>query len=468
MLRSLSISACVIVLALGRIMPVAAQTVEPATPTPTTLPGPASTAVPTPAATATSLSTSIPLATSTATLVATPTPTPTPVNTPSPTPQPTAIRPDLGSGASFAAFGHMSVANTGLTTVVGNVGVSPSWNVAGFPPGVITSGAMHVGDALAMSARTDLQSAYATASGQSCDFDLTGLDLGGRTVKAGVSCFSAAAALTGTVPLVLDGQGNPDAVFIFKIGSTLDTAAASRMVVANQADPCNVFWQVNGAAGMAAGSVFVGNVLAATSVTSGAGVTNPGGGLYGLTGAVTLDSNHLTACQLPSATPTPTATAAFTATTTPTPGSRTASVADFPLSSVTYSHSATEGSGTLTLTARDATGSAAGWHVTIQSSDFVYAGSNGGSDISALAFAVTSAGAPTMTAGQAVDATGGPKVPAANATGTLNQPRAVLQAAPGFGSGTYTQAIGVSLNIPGQARAGTYTGTLTVTIAANP
>jgi hypothetical protein len=149
-------------------------------------------------------------------------------------------------------------------------------------------------------------------------------------------------------------------------------------------------------------------------------------------------------------------------------GTRSASVADVTLGAVSYSHSAQTNTGSMTLTADDSSGTGAGWNVTVQSSAFVYSGANSGTNIPAANFSITSAAAPTATAGQAIDATGGPKVPAAGSTGTLDVARKTIQADAGFGQGTYTQALNVSLNIPAQSRAGTYTGTLTVTITAGP
>lgn len=152
-----------------------------------------------------------------------------------------------------------------------------------------------------------------------------------------------------------------------------------------------------------------------------------------------------------------------------TAGTRTASVANLSLTAVAYSHIAQTQTGSMTLSADDSTGSGAGWNVTILSSAFVYSGSNSGTNIVAENFSLTSAAAPAATAGQAVDATDGPRVPTdISPIGTLNSARKTVQANAGFGQGTYTQALGVSLSIPAQSRAGTYTGTLTTTIAAAP
>lgn len=156
-----------------------------------------------------------------------------------------------------------------------------------------------------------------------------------------------------------------------------------------------------------------------------------------------------------------------------TGGSLTASVADVAIATpVTYSHSAQTVNGSMTLTADDSTGSGAGWNVTIQSSAFVWsAGTSGaanGTNIAASAFSITSVDAPVMTAGQAVSVTDGPMVPTTSPVGSLDSARKVIQANAAYGSGTYTQAIGVRLNIPAQSHAGTYTGTLTTTISAAP
>jgi len=166
----------------------------------------------------------------------------------------------------------------------------------------------------------------------------------------------------------------------------------------------------------------------------------------------------------------PSAFAADTVTQVLNGGTRSASAANLAMPAVNYSHSAQSNAGTMTLTADDSSGTGLGWNVTIQSSSFAYSGSNGGSAIPAANFSLTSAAAPTATAGQAVDplGVGGPKVPLVSPVGTLDSARKTVQAAEAFGQGTYTQALDVSLSVPAQSRAGTYTGTLTTTISAAP
>ena len=78
-------------------------------------------------------------------------------------------------------------------------------------------------------------------------------------------------SLTG--PLVLDGAGNVNSVFIFQTDSTLITASGSTVTLINGAQECNVFWQVGSSATLGTGSVFGGNILALTSITVNTGVT---------------------------------------------------------------------------------------------------------------------------------------------------------------------------------------------------
>jgi hypothetical protein len=149
----------------------------------------------------------------------------------------------------------------------------------------------------------------------------------------------------------------------------------------------------------------------------------------------------------------------------------TASVADLTLTSVPYQNAAHNVSGSMVLTADDSTGSGAGWNVTIISSAFVWVGTaNGGTNIPAANFALTSAAAPAMIAGQVVNvaASTGPQVPPISPFGTLDTARKTLVATAAYGQGTYSQALGVTLTIPAMSRVGTYTGTLTTTITSAP
>ncbi|MDQ2751023.1 MAG: ice-binding family protein, partial [Actinomycetota bacterium] len=208
----------------------------------------------------------------------------------------------LGTAGSFSVLGGSTVTNTGATVISadagvgGNLGVSPGSAVTGFPPGIVDPpGTIHVTDAVAGQAQSDLTIAYNNAAGQSCNDNLTGSDLGGLTLTTGVYCFSTSAQLTGT--LTLNAEGNPDAVFIFQIGSTLTTGSNSTVAMLNGAQACNVFWQIGSSATLGTGTAFSGTVMALTSITAVTGADIEGR-LLARNGAVTLDDNtiHTPAC----------------------------------------------------------------------------------------------------------------------------------------------------------------------------
>ncbi len=196
--------------------------------------------------------------------------------------------------SSFAVLGGSTVTNTATPTVVnGNLGVSPGSAVTGFPPGIVTGGTIHAADSVAAQAQVELTALYNNLASTPCGTDLTGQDLGGKTLTPGVYCFSTSAQLTGT--LTLDAQGNPNALFIFKIGSALTTASAASVLLINSASNCGVFWQVGSSATLGTGTTLAGSIVALTSITlnTGANVT---GRVLARNGAVTLDNSHVTLC----------------------------------------------------------------------------------------------------------------------------------------------------------------------------
>ncbi len=202
----------------------------------------------------------------------------------------------LGTSQNFAALAGSTVTNTGTSAITGDVGVSPGTAVTGFPPGVITGGTIHTNNAVAAQAQTDLTAAYTAVATTACDVDLTGQNLGGLTLTPGVYCFSNSAFLTGM--LTLDFQGNANAVFLFKIGSTLVTASGSSVLLINSGGstcPSNLFWQVGSSATLGTTSRFIGNILALESITLTTGAQLSGRALA-RTGAVTLDTNSVARC----------------------------------------------------------------------------------------------------------------------------------------------------------------------------
>ena len=180
--------------------------------------------------------------------------------------------------------------NTGPTIVTGDLGVSPGTAVTGFPPGTVAGGSIHAADALAAQAQNDAATAYNDLAAQACTTTYRPVtDLGGMTLLPGVHCFPSSAAVTGT--LTLNAQGNPNAVFVFKIGSTFITASGASVLVINGGQNCNVFWQVGSSATLGTTSTVPGTIIALASITLNTGASS--GRAIARTGAVTLDSNNV-------------------------------------------------------------------------------------------------------------------------------------------------------------------------------
>jgi len=293
-------------------------------------------------------------------------------------PSPTGIQ--LGVASSFGVLAGSTVTNTGATSIIGDVGVSPGTAITGFGAPASITGVFHAGDFVAAAAQQDLTTAYnaaaaalnpsglfppvttsyvvtsvatstggsalytgtftaASLAGQTITFSgftnasnngaftisastattvtvnnpiataetasavgmaLSGggttavtlpADIGGKTLTPGVYNVASSLAITGNV--ILDAQGNQDAVFVFQIGSTLVTAASNSTVsLAGGASASNVFWQVGSSATLGVATAFSGIIMAQASITVGTGAS-VNGQLLARTGAVTLDTNDV-------------------------------------------------------------------------------------------------------------------------------------------------------------------------------
>lgn len=201
----------------------------------------------------------------------------------------------LGTASDFAVLGNSAVTNTGLSIITGDLGVSSGSGISGFPPGIVVPpGTIHVADAVAFQAQADNQATYNYLASLTPTQDLTGRDLGGQTFTPGIYSFASSAQLTGM--LELNNLGDPNALFVFQIGSTLTTASNSSIFMTNS-DSQNVFFQVGSSATIGTGTQFKGNILANTSVTMNTGANIECGRALAQNGAVTLDNNNVsTAC----------------------------------------------------------------------------------------------------------------------------------------------------------------------------
>jgi hypothetical protein len=189
----------------------------------------------------------------------------------------------------FAVLAGTTVTCAGASFITGDVGVSPGSAIVGFPAPCTDVGTLRVPPA-SDPAQLELTAAYTTLAALPCAASI-GPNLAGLTLTQGVYCLGAAASnLTGT--LILDGQNNPNAVFVFQMSSSLITSPSSTVALINGANPCSVQWQVSSSATIDTGTTFVGNILALTSITMNAGANLTGRALA-RNGAVTLINNNI-------------------------------------------------------------------------------------------------------------------------------------------------------------------------------
>jgi hypothetical protein len=199
-----------------------------------------------------------------------------------------ASAPNLGTDSTFAVLAGSTITCTGAGAITGNVGVSPGTAIVLGATPCTVSGTQYPGGPVAAQAHADAATAFAELNTAACTTtEPADADIGGQTLHPGVYCFPSSAAITGT--LTLSGGG----VYIFKIGSTLVTAAAnSNVVLTNGATANNVFWAVGSSATLGTSTTLMGTIIAFTSITATTDATVDGR-LLAIGGAVTMDTNTI-------------------------------------------------------------------------------------------------------------------------------------------------------------------------------
>jgi len=219
-----------------------------------------------------------------------------------------------GSASNFAVLAGTTITNDGASLITQSIGVNPGSAITGFQmepmntiegPGTVTAGlgivngTIFAGGAVAAQAHNDAVMTYSYLAAQTPDTIYSGVtELDGLTLTPGVYQFASSANLKVDGTLILDFQGNSDAVFIFQMGSTLVTMAGSNVIAINNSNQTcsgsNVYWAI-GSSATIDGAQFLGTLVATTSITMTSGV-NVSGRLWALNGAVTMDTDTISIC----------------------------------------------------------------------------------------------------------------------------------------------------------------------------
>jgi hypothetical protein len=213
--------------------------------------------------------------------------------------------PNLLTAANYAILAASAItgsAGAGSVISGGNIGISPNnaTSVTEFPPSVLLSpGVFDYDDAAAIQAQLDLTAAIAyysgltftSLSGSSANLSVLGNGSTAATYTAGN--YSAGTSMDIPTSITLDAQGNPNAIFVFKAGSTLKLESGASVLLVNGAQAANVFWVVGTSFTSVWNGVIsnmVGTIMAADSITLGGGTLI--GRALAQTAAVTLSTTE--------------------------------------------------------------------------------------------------------------------------------------------------------------------------------
>lgn len=212
----------------------------------------------------------------------------------------------LATASTYGALASSAITSANPSTISGTAGGNIGVSGGTAPTGTITYSGSQVLAGASIAAMTSASTALSDTRTSTS----TVVELGaGRTITPGAY---AGGTLEVNGSLTLDGQGDANAVFIFRSAATLITGTGSTVSLTNGAQACNVYWQIGSSATLGASSTMVGHVIALASISTGSASTVTGQ-LIATTGGITLGGTTITntAC----ATPAP----AATTTVAPTP-----------------------------------------------------------------------------------------------------------------------------------------------------
>ena len=216
---------------------------------------------------------------------------------------------NLGTAGSFTILTQTGISTTGVTSILGDIGVSPiaATAITGFGLKMdasnqfsltpIVTGKVYASNyapptpAKMTSAINDMRTAYTTANGLTTSpiVNKYAGDISGRTLPGGLYKWSTG-VLISNVGVTL--KGGPNDVWVFQIAQNLTVNNSAKITLVGGAQAKNIFWVVAGKATLGTAADFSGIILSKTliSLNTGAKVK---GRLLAQT-AVTLIANKVT------------------------------------------------------------------------------------------------------------------------------------------------------------------------------
>ena len=217
---------------------------------------------------------------------------------------------NLGTSGDFVILAKTGISTTGVTSITGDIGVSPIDHTAitGFglildQSGTFSTSTLVTGRIYAANytdptptkmstAVSDMETAYTDAAGRTLP-DYTELyagDITGQTLTHGLYKWSTGVLVyAGGVTI----SGNASDVWIFQIAQNLELSSGAIVTLSGGAQASNIFWQVAGQVTLGTTAAMKGIILCQTQIVMNTGATLNNGRALAQT-AVTLDANSVT------------------------------------------------------------------------------------------------------------------------------------------------------------------------------
>lgn len=217
---------------------------------------------------------------------------------------------NLGSAKDFVTLTKSGISTTGITSIIGNIGVSPAAAAAITGFGLIlesngqssitpiVSGKVYASNYAAptpaklTTAVSDMETAFTNGNNLTTPAPIVGLyagDISGRTMPAGLYKWGTGVLITNAGVTL---SGGPNDVWVFQIAQDLTVNSNAQIRLVGGAQAKNIFWVVSGQATIGSNANFSGIILSKTLISLNTG-SRVSGRLYAQT-AVTLNACTVT------------------------------------------------------------------------------------------------------------------------------------------------------------------------------